>query len=214
MSAQKVAVITGASAGIGFAAAEHLARAGFHVYVGARRLERLEALCASIALQGLSASAYELDITNDASVAAFCEHVPGCCNLLVNNAGMAVGRQSIAEIDIASFQSMSVFPRLSIFCCSAEALCRHDTNVVGGLRMTKALLPKLIASGDAHVINVISIAGSEVYDNGAGLDAHIMALDYDGIYTLTIAQGTPAASTPSVRSAKRCGWNFTASQFA
>ena len=41
--------------------------------------------------------------------------------------------------------------------------------------MTKALLPKLIASGDGHVINIISIAGSEVYDNGAGLDTHTMA---------------------------------------
>jgi len=115
MSAKKIAVVTGASAGIGFAAAEHLARAGFHVYVGARRLDRLETLCASIISEGGSASAYELDITNDASVAAFCMHVP-ICNLLVNNAGMALGRQSIAESEIATFQSMSDFSRLSLNC--------------------------------------------------------------------------------------------------
>ena len=108
MSATKVAVITGASSGIGNAAALHLARAGFHVYLGARRLERLEALCASIASQGFSASACELDITNDASVAAFCDKVPRCCHLLVNNAGLAIGRQSIAESDVSNFQAMCV----------------------------------------------------------------------------------------------------------
>jgi NADP-dependent 3-hydroxy acid dehydrogenase YdfG len=76
--------------------------------------------------------------------------VPRCCHLLVNNAGLAIGRQSIAESDVSNFQAM------------------YDTNVLGTLRMTKALIPKLIASADGHVINVISIAGSEVYDNGAG----------------------------------------------
>jgi NADP-dependent 3-hydroxy acid dehydrogenase YdfG len=54
-----------------------------------------------------------------------------------------------------------------------HALHRYDTNVLGGLRMTKALIPKLVASCDAHVINVISIAGSEVYDNGAGRHARV-----------------------------------------
>jgi NADP-dependent 3-hydroxy acid dehydrogenase YdfG len=106
MSAKKVAVITGASSGIGNAAALHLARAGFHVYLGARRLERLEALCASITSEGLSASVCELDITNDASVAAFCDKVPGCCHLLVNNAGLAIGKQSIAQSDVSNFQAM------------------------------------------------------------------------------------------------------------
>jgi NADP-dependent 3-hydroxy acid dehydrogenase YdfG len=106
MSAKKVAVVTGASSGIGSAAAVHLARAGFHVYLGARRLERLETICAGIASEGLSASACELDITNDASVASFCERVPSCCHLLVNNAGLAIGRQSIAESDVSNFQAM------------------------------------------------------------------------------------------------------------
>lgn len=106
MSAKKVAVITGASSGIGSAAAVHLARAGFHVYLGARRLDRLETLCASIASEGLSASAFELDITNDASVADFCQKVPSCCHLLVNNAGLAIGKQSIAESDVSNFQAM------------------------------------------------------------------------------------------------------------
>ncbi len=105
LSAKKVAVITGASSGIGSATAAHLARAGFHVYLGARRVDRLEALQSSIASEGLSASVCELDITNDASVAAFCQKVDSC-NLLVNNAGLAIGRQSIAESDVANFQSM------------------------------------------------------------------------------------------------------------
>ena len=105
LSAKKVAVITGASSGIGSATAAHLPRAGFHVHLGARRVDRLEALQSSIASEGLSASVCELDITNDASVAAFCQKVDSC-NLLVNNAGLAIGRQSIAESDVANFQSM------------------------------------------------------------------------------------------------------------
>jgi NADP-dependent 3-hydroxy acid dehydrogenase YdfG len=106
MTSKKVAVITGASSGIGSATALHLARSGFHVYLGARRMDRLEALQSSIASEGLSASVCELDVTNDASVAAFCLKVPSCCNLLVNNAGLAIGRQSIAESDVSNFQSM------------------------------------------------------------------------------------------------------------
>jgi NADP-dependent 3-hydroxy acid dehydrogenase YdfG len=174
MSAQKVAVVTGASSGIGFAASLHLARAGFHVFVGSRRVERLETLCARIASEGFSATPHELDVTNDASVAAFCGIVPMSCSLLVNNAGLAIGRQSIVESEVAGFQLMSVFctPHFLTFprslCFSNCSVFRYDTNVLGGLRMTKALIPKLIASGDGHIINIISIAGSEVYDNGAG----------------------------------------------
>jgi NADP-dependent 3-hydroxy acid dehydrogenase YdfG len=106
MSTKKIAVITGASSGIGSATAVHLARSGFHVFLGARRIDRLEALQNSITSEGLSASVCELDITDDASVAAFCLKVPMNCNLLVNNAGLAIGRQSIAESDVSNFQSM------------------------------------------------------------------------------------------------------------
>ena len=146
---QKIAVITGASSGIGAASARHLSAAGFAVVIGARRKDRLDDVASTV--QG-PVLAIELDVTDDASVAAFCDRVPRV-NVLLNNAGGALGRETVAEGDLVKWQSM------------------FDSNVLGTLRMTQALLPKLIASGDGHIINLISVAGSEVYDGGAGYTA-------------------------------------------
>lgn len=143
----RTAVITGASAGIGAATARALSHAGFHVVLGARRLDRIEALASE-----LSGSAYPLDVTDAESVAAFERHVQGC-HVLVNNAGGARGLESVADADEEHWRWM------------------WETNVLGTLRMTKVLLPKLIASGDGHVITITSIAGYEVYDGGAGYTA-------------------------------------------
>lgn len=149
MSARGVAVVTGASSGIGAAAARRLAGEGFRVVLGARRLEQLEEVAASI---GDGAAAYALDVTDAASVDAFCAAVTEC-RLLVNNAGGALGRDTVAEADEAQWQWM------------------YDANVLGVMRMTKALLPKLVDSGDGHVITIGSIAGIEPYPGGAGYNA-------------------------------------------
>jgi NADP-dependent 3-hydroxy acid dehydrogenase YdfG len=141
---KRTAVITGASAGIGEATARALAEAGFHVVLGARRLDRLEKLAAD-----LSGAAYPLDVTDPASVAAFVQEIPEC-HVLVNNAGGARGIERVVDADEDHWRWM------------------WDVNVLGTLRMAKALLPKLIDSGDGHVITVTSIAGHEVYDGGAG----------------------------------------------
>lgn len=141
---QRTAVVTGASAGIGEATARALAEAGFHVVLGARRLERLEKLAAE-----LSGTAHALDVTDPASVDAFVREIPEC-HVLVNNAGGARGLARVEDADEADWRWM------------------WETNVLGTLRMTKALLPKLVASGDGHVITVTSIAGHETYVNGAG----------------------------------------------
>jgi NADP-dependent 3-hydroxy acid dehydrogenase YdfG len=152
----KTAVVTGASAGFGAAIARGLAGAGYRVIVGARRLPRLEALAAEI---GGVASA--LDVTDPASVAAFAEVVrreAPVLHLLVNNAGGALGLETIAESVDEKWMEM------------------FETNVMGVLRMTRELLPLLLASGDGHVVNVGSIAGYETYAGGAGYTASKHAL--------------------------------------
>lgn len=143
----KTAVVTGASSGIGAATARALAAAGFQVFLGARRQDRLREVAESI---GGAATPLSLDITDEASVASFAGRLPESLHLLVNNAGGAVGVERIEAAVDDKWRSM------------------WETNVLGTLRMTRALLPKLRASGDAHVINVGSIAGFETYAGGAG----------------------------------------------
>ena len=149
MSERGVAVVTGASSGIGAAAARRLASEGFRVVVGARRLDRLEELVAAI---GSEARALSLDVTDPASVDAFCAEIDEC-RLLVNNAGGALGRDPVADADEQQWTAM------------------YESNVLGVLRMTKGLLPKLVDSGDGHVITIGSIAGIEPYPGGAGYNA-------------------------------------------
>src|SRR5689334_22478099 len=141
------AVVTGASSGIGAATARHLAAAGFEVVVGARRLDRLREVA-----QAIGARALELDVTDGGSVDRFCAEV-GPCSLVVNNAGGALGLSSIADADVEEWRRM------------------YDTNVLGTLRVTRGLLPELLASGDGHVIVIGSIAAYEPYPGGGGYNA-------------------------------------------
>jgi NADP-dependent 3-hydroxy acid dehydrogenase YdfG len=144
---QRTAVVTGASSGIGAASARALAADGWHVIVGARRLDRLESLA-----DELGGTAAFLDVTDAGSVERFCAAID-TCDLVVNNAGGALGVSSIAEAD------------------DAEWLRMYEMNVMSALRVTRALLPKLIASGDGHVITIGSIAGREAYRGGGGYNA-------------------------------------------
>jgi NADP-dependent 3-hydroxy acid dehydrogenase YdfG len=148
----KRAVVTGASSGIGAATAARLSRQGFDVVIGARRMDRLQDVAASI-----GATALPLDVTDTSSVAGFAEAV-GACNVLVNNAGGALGLEPVAEADEEQWRWM------------------YDANVLGVMRVTRALLPRLIESGDGHIVNVGSIAGIEVYDGGGGYTAAKHAL--------------------------------------
>ncbi len=144
---QRTAVVTGASSGIGAATARVLAEQGWHVVVGARRLDRLETLAAEI-----GGTAHVLDVTDQASVDAFCDAIDGC-HLLVNSAGGARGMTSVAEAD------------------DDEWLQMFEMNVMGTLRLTRALLPKLIASGDGQLVSIGSLAAIEPYPGGAGYNA-------------------------------------------
>lgn len=144
---QRTAVVTGASSGIGAATARLLSQQGWHVVVGARRLDRLEELAAEI-----GGTAHVLDVTDQASVDAFCEAVEEC-HLLVNSAGGALGTTSVAEAN------------------DAEWLRMFEMNVMGTLRLMRALLPKLIASGDGQLVSIGSVAAIEPYPGGAGYNA-------------------------------------------
>ncbi|WP_240771085.1 SDR family NAD(P)-dependent oxidoreductase [Nocardioides sp. GY 10113] len=144
---QRVAVVTGASSGIGEATARALAAAGYRVVLGARRVDLLERIAAEIGGVALA-----LDVTDDASVAAFADQVSRC-DLLVNNAGGALGADSVADANLDDWQWM------------------YDVNVLGTVRMIRALLPILEASDDAQVINIGSVAAREPYRGGAGYNA-------------------------------------------
>ncbi|HET7530128.1 MAG TPA: SDR family NAD(P)-dependent oxidoreductase [Mycobacteriales bacterium] len=139
-----VAVVTGASSGIGAATVRRLVREGFDVVAAARRAERLEALAAETGCR-----AARLDVTDVAAVDAFARDL-GECRVLVNNAGGAFGLDPIASADEGDWQRM------------------FDVNVLGTLRMTRALLPALLASGDGVVVNVTSTAAFTPYEGGAG----------------------------------------------
>lgn len=144
MSGKRVAVVTGASSGIGAAAVRRLRHEGFAVVAGARRFEQLREVA-----EPAGAHPLPLDVTDRQSVEAFCAQVPRC-DVLVNNAGGAFGLEPLAEAVDDHWRRM------------------WESNVFGLMLMTRALLPKLIDSGAGHIVNIGSIAGIEVYPGGSG----------------------------------------------
>ncbi|MBG0566908.1 SDR family oxidoreductase [Actinoplanes aureus] len=150
---QNIAVVTGASSGIGAATARRLATEGFHVVAAARRADRLAELVEEI---GPGATAAQCDVTSDESVARLAELVAGLggpVTLLVNNAGGARGLDSVAAGSVDDWQWM------------------YDVNVLGTLRVTQALLPALEASGAGTIVTVGSTAAFTVYEGGGGYAA-------------------------------------------
>jgi NADP-dependent 3-hydroxy acid dehydrogenase YdfG len=141
---KRVAVVTGASSGIGAATARTLAAQGFHVVAVARRAERIAALADEIG--GTAAAA---DVTDDTAVDELARGLSRV-DVLINNAGGAKGLEPVADADLEQWRWM------------------WETNVLGTLRMTRALLPKLIDSGDGLIVTVTSVAAFEVYDGGSG----------------------------------------------
>lgn len=142
----RTAVITGASSGIGAATARALSADGFEVVLAARRLERLKALAGEL---GDGAKAVALDVTDPASVEELAAALARC-DVLVNNAGGALGLEPLREADEERWLQM------------------FEANVMGTMRMTRALLPALLDSGDGHVVTVTSTTAFESYRGGAG----------------------------------------------
>ncbi|OLZ65038.1 oxidoreductase [Streptomyces sp. IMTB 2501] len=161
MAPSRIAVVTGASSGIGAATARQLAEAGYRVVLTARRKDRIEALAEELTKAGHSATAYPLDVTDRAAVDEFATAFQ-TIGVLVNNAGGALGADPVASADPAAWRSM------------------YETNVIGTLNLTQALLPKLVASGDGVIVVVSSTAGHGTYEGGAGYVAakhgeHVLA---------------------------------------
>jgi NADP-dependent 3-hydroxy acid dehydrogenase YdfG len=172
----RVAVVTGASSGIGAATAERLAAEGFDVVLAARRLDRLTPLA-----ERIGGRAVQLDVTDPTSVAAFAAGLDRV-DVLVNNAGGAFDAAPVAEADLDSWQRT------------------YDVNVLGTVRVTKALLPALRASGAGDLVFLGSTAGLISYEGGASYTAakhavHTLAetlrleLVYEPVRVVEIAPG-------------------------
>lgn len=140
-----VAVVTGASSGIGAATARRLAAEGFDVVAAARRTDRLAELAAQTGVRAVTC-----DITDPADVARLAAEAGPDVAVLVNNAGGALGVETVADADLDKWRRM------------------YETNVIGTVAVTKALLPALVAHGNGMVVVVSSIAGLRVYEGGAG----------------------------------------------
>ena len=141
-------MVTGASSGIGKATATRLAKDGFDVIAAARRLDRLQELAAATGCRVVAC-----DVTKPQDVAALAREAGDSVTLLVNNAGGALGTDRIEDADLDRFRAM------------------FETNVLGTVAVTKALLPALLNSGQGTVITITSIAGQQAYEGGGGYNA-------------------------------------------
>ena len=144
-----VAVVTGASSGIGAATAVKLGEAGYRVVLTARRADRLAEVAKQITAAGGTAQAHQLDVTDRAAVFALADQLDRC-DVLVANAGGATGADTIADSSADDWLAM------------------YDVNVLGTLHATQALLPKLIASGAGAIVLMGSTAGLISYEGGGG----------------------------------------------
>ncbi|MEX5310177.1 SDR family oxidoreductase [Kocuria sp. CPCC 205297] len=147
----KVAVVTGASTGIGEATVRRLRESGWTVYAVARRAERLEELA-----RETGASAAPTDITDQAQVDALRDRVlgeQGTVDAILNISGGARGTDTVADAKDEDWQWM------------------YDVNVMGTLRVVRAFLPTLRANGEGTVLNLTSIAAQRAYEGGAGYNA-------------------------------------------
>jgi NADP-dependent 3-hydroxy acid dehydrogenase YdfG len=154
MDCLPIAVVTGASSGIGAATARRLAAEGFHVVAAARRADRLAEVVEAITAAGGQATAMSCDVTLDADVAqllAQVRQVGAPVTVLVNNAGL--GLDPVESCVVAHWQRM------------------FEVNVLGTLRLTQAFLPELERSGQGTVVVMGSTAGLIVYEGGGGYAA-------------------------------------------
>lgn len=142
---KKVAVVTGASSGIGAATSLLLANNGYRVLAAARRIDRLQEL----ASRHENIEAHVLDVTDQSSVNSFMQAIAGIeIDVLVNNAGGAFDSSSVLDSDPEIWKKS------------------FDVNVVGALRITKAIAPSMIKANKGHIVVLTSTAGHVAYENG------------------------------------------------
>ena len=144
----KIALITGASSGIGAACARKFADRGARLILAARRIERLEKLAAELSVE---THLIQLDVRDQKAVEKAISSLPSdwkAIDILVNNAGLSRGLEKLHEGNIDGWEEMI------------------DTNVKGLLYVSRAVIPSMVARGRGHIINIGSIAGHEVYPGG------------------------------------------------
>ena len=148
----KIALITGATSGIGRAVADIFAENKYNLIVTGRRSERLQELKAALERQhGISVLALCFDVRSNDEVVRNIESLPvewRNIDVLVNNAGLAVGLNRIQDGVLDDWERMI------------------DTNIKGLLYVTRAVSPLMVARNSGHIVNICSIAGKEVYENG------------------------------------------------
>ena len=162
-SMTKIAFISGATAGIGYACAYRFAKAGFNVIITGRRKERLDSLKALLEKDfGIQVYILQFDVQQKDEVFSNIGALPDDwknVDVLVNNAGLALGRDSFENADLQDWDTMLA------------------TNVNGLLYVSRAILPFMIKRKSGHIINIGSIAGKEVYENGNVYCASKFAVD-------------------------------------
>ncbi|CAB4338373.1 unannotated protein [freshwater metagenome] len=147
---REYAIVTGASSGIGAATAKLLAKNGFHVIAGARRMDRL----AELAAADSNIEVVELDVTEQSSVDSLAQKLIGKpVSVLINNAGGAFDAASVED------SSADIWAKT------------YDVNVTGSVRMVKAVLPFMKAFGRGHIVMMSSTAGRIAYENGGSYAA-------------------------------------------
>ena len=159
----KIALITGATSGIGRAVADIFAENKYNLIVTGRRSERLQELKAALERQqGISVLALCFDVRSNDEVVRNIESLPvewRNIDVLVNNAGLAVGLNHIQDGVLDDWERMI------------------DTNIKGLLYVTRAVSPLMIARNSGHIVNICSVAGKEVYENGNVYCATTHAVD-------------------------------------
>ncbi|PRY96194.1 SDR family NAD(P)-dependent oxidoreductase [Marinilabilia salmonicolor] len=148
---KKIALVTGATSGIGKACASMLARNGYNLIITGRRENRLNELAQKLKNNNVEVKTLVFDVRHKEEVERAIESLPrqwSNPDVLINNAGLAAGADPIQEGDWNDWEQMI------------------DTNVKGLLAVSKAVIPGMISRKQGHIINVSSIAGSEVYANG------------------------------------------------
>jgi len=153
MLSGRIALVTGASAGIGLACAKTFAREGCRLILAARRIDQLREIAESIqAAHGVEIHTIALDVRDRAAVDAALRHLPpewSQVDLLINNAGLSRGLEKVHEADPVDYEEMV------------------DTNVKGLLWVTQAILPGMVKRDHGHIVNIGSIAGHQVYLGGS-----------------------------------------------
>lgn len=149
---KKVALITGATSGIGKATAHLLAQNNFDLILTGRRKERLEVLKEQLEHLNASVIVLPFDIRNNDETVSAISSIPGHfkkrISVLINNAGLAAGRDSFQNGLLSDWEQMI------------------DTNIKGLLYISRLIVPLFIENKNGHIINIASIAGKEVYENG------------------------------------------------